>query len=351
MKLFIKLFRHFAFGFMPLYAISANDAAAYIIQFKDAVKELAGGPMRSYLKEMIGYEKCEGESALIGGGFQPNLSAGRRTALASVTNRYTYDQLASTDASVLAAHLLTPNDTGTFQRTQVLPQQIDIGCWKEQAEKSFLALPDPTSRELRNLMQGYWTKEDLSVMDALFAATTTRVTGTAATPTTTASVSMPATQVMDDFSLATIDYKVFSAVKKRFLKQYQSGADIFAVFGPDTWEALVNNSGDRLLNQDYVDSASYFMDGKLPKCMGVVPVVHPLFENSTLLGDLLGAGEQGLIGAFTEDGLTWAEFMSMTSLMAIDSPEFKGQSVALVKEFANACRNDDNLVVNGAVVA
>ena len=131
MKFLIKLLSHFAYGFMPLYAISANDSAAYIIQFKDAVKELAGGPTRSYLKELIGYEKCEGQSALIGGAFKPNLTAGASTALASITNRYTYDVIAAggvATAEELSGALLTRNDTGVFQRTQVLPVQIDVGC-------------------------------------------------------------------------------------------------------------------------------------------------------------------------------------------------------------------------------
>lgn len=331
-------------------SISSIDAAAYIIQFKDAVKELAGGPTRSLLKELCGYEKCEGASALIKGAFQANLTAGTSTALASITNRYTYDQLASSDASVLAAHLLTSNDTGTFQRSQVLPIQTDIGSWQEMAEKDFLAMSDPHSKEMRNFMQGYFTKQDLKIINALFASTVTRVTGTAATATTTSSVSMPATQVLDDYSLATIDIKLFSDIQRRFLTQYVSGQKIYVCFGPKTWKALLDNSGDKLTNQDYIRDAGRFESGQLPDVYGCVPIVHPLFENTTLNTNITG-DEIGAIGAWTEDGLCWAEFMAMTSMMEVQSPAFKGMSIALVKEFTNAVRNDDLLCVNGAVVA
>ena len=347
------------FGFLridfTLYAISANDAAAYIIQFKDAVKELAGGPTRSYLKEMVGFEKCEGASALIKGAYQANLSAGADTALASITNRYTYDQLASNDASVLASHVLTRNDTGTFQRSQVLPIETAIGSWQEMAEKDFLAMGDPHSKEMRNFMQGYFTKQDLKIINALFASTVTRVTNEVtqpATATTTSNISMPVTQVLNDVSLATVDIKLFSDIYRRFLSQYVSGQKVYVGMGPSLWKALVDNSGDKLMNQDYIRDAGRFESGQLPEVFGCVPVVHPLFENTTLNTNIsTGDGEVGLIGAWTEDGLTWAEFGGMKSMMEVESPAFKGMSIALIKEFTNAVRNHDLLCVNGAVVA
>jgi hypothetical protein len=331
-------------------AITPNQSAAYKIQFADAVKELAGGPNRSYLKETVGFEKCEGESALIKGAFQANLTAGANTALASLTNRYTFDQGGSTSAAVLASSVLTRNDTGTFQRSQVLPIETAIGSWQEMAEKDFLAMSDPHSKEMRNFMQGYFTKQDLKIIDALFASTVTRVVGTAATATTTSSVSMPATQVLDDYSLATIDYKVFSDINKRFMDQYVTGQKVYVGIGPATWKALVDNSGDKLLNQDYIRDAGRFESGQLPTVFGCVPIVHPLFDNTTLNTNITGE-EVGSIAAWTEDGCTWAEFMGMTSMMEVESPAFKGQSIALVKEFTNAVRNDDLQVVNGAIVA
>lgn len=332
-------------------ALSDTDGGMHFIQFKDAVKQLAGGPNRSYMKEMVGYEKCEGESALIGGGYKPNLSAGGDTALASITNRYTYDQIGSPTATNLSDSLLTRNDSVEAQRTQVLPRRIDVGKWYEIAEKMYLEMTDPSSRKLQNLMQGYWTKEDMRIINALFAPTQTRVQGDAASPVTTAAVSMPTSQVMTDRSYGDIDYKIFSDIKKRFMKQYVSGETIYAGFGPDTWEALVNNSGDRLTNQDYVDSAEYFMGGNLPRCFGVVPVVHPLFENSTQLGSLLASGEAGLIAGWTEEGICWAQFMEQQTLMETNSASFKGQSVVTVFEDANACRNDDLRVVTGAILS
>ena len=340
----------FLLTFGPRFLISDTDAGMHIIQFKDAVKQLAGGPDRSYLKEMVSHESCDGESALIAGSYKPNLTAGGKTALASVTNRYSYDQLGSPTLANAIDSLLTRNDTVESQRTQVLPELIDIGKWFDIAEKMFLELSDPTSKKLKNLMQGYWTKEDMSIITALFAATVTRVAGDASTPTTTAAVTMPTSQIMEDRTYADIDDKIFSDIKKRFMKQYVTGETIYAGFGPDAWEALVNNSGDRLNNQDYVDSAEYYMEGKLPKCKGVVPVVHPLFENSAILGSLLGTGEVGLIAGWSDDGICWAQFMEQQSHMEANSAAHKGQSVALIQQYANAARIDDLRVVQGAIL-
>jgi len=331
-------------------AIHDTDAGMHIIQFKDAVKELAGGPNRSYLKELVGFEACTGESALIKGGYKPNLSAGRKTTLANLTNRYTYDQSGTTLAHWIDA-MMSGNDTVESQRTQVVAQKIDVAKWFDSAEKEFLEMTDPSSRKLKNLMQGLWTKEDLLIIEALMSATETRVASNAATAVTTASVSMPATQVLADQTYGSIDTDIFTNVKEIFMTNYVAGQTIYLGMGPKTWGALTRNSRDVLKNQDYVDSAKYFMGGDLPTVDGVVPVVHPLFENATQLDSLLGDGEAGLLAAWTEEGITWAEFRGLKTLMDVDQADKKGQSVAYIDEFVDCCRNDDLLVVQGAILS
>lgn len=346
-KLFRKLFAHFTFGFMPLYAVSDTEVH-HIKQFKESVQELAGGPKRSYLKEMIGFESCEGEVAYIDG-VKPATEAGADNALSAVTGRYSYDQRSSPTQAQLVSDILTRNDTVEGQRTHVAPREIVVGKWFHPTEKNFLEYTDPTSRKMKALMSGYWKKEDLRIINALFSATQNRGKDDG---TNVTAESMPASQILADTSYDALDHKIFSAIKAKFLTQYLSGENIYAGFGPNAWKALVDNSGDRLTNQDYVDSAKYFMDGDLPTCYGVVPVVHPLFEDTTALTSLgvLGAGEAGLLGAWTEDGLVWAEFMAQTELMDGPMAAFKGQWATQVQEFANACRADDLQVVQGAIL-
>ena len=343
-------------GFLSLnfatYAISDTDAVHHILQFNEMVKELAGGPKRAYLKETFGYESCSGEADFIDG-MHPANDAGADNTLANVTNRYTYDQIGTPTAAQLSDQVLTRNDSVQGQRTQILPHQLEIGKWFASSERNFLEYTDPASRKIRALWAGYWRKMDLRCIHAIFDATMNRVADDATEPTAITAESMPASQVMDDILPANIDHKIFSDIKARFLTQYMTGEHIFAGFGPDTWKALVDNSGDRLTNQDYVSSASHFETGNLPTVYGVVPVVHPLFDDTTTLTaeGLLTGNEIGLIGAWTEDGVCWGQFMEETSNMEGPSGYFKGQSAIHVEQFANAVRADDLQVVQGAVVS
>lgn len=352
MKKLIALFLT-AIGFTPMiFAVSDTDAVHHIIQFNEMVKELAGGPKRAYLKETFGYESCSGEADFIDG-MHPATDAGADTAMDSVTNRYTYDQLTDPTATQLTDNVLTRNDNVQGQRTQILPRQIEIGKWFASSERNFLEYTDPASRKIRALWAGYWRKMDLRCMHALFDATMNRVADDATDPTTITAESMPASQVMDDILRANIDEKVFSDIKARFLTQYMTGENIYVGMGPTTWKNMVDNAGDKLTNQDYVDSASYFMGGELPRVYGCVPVVHPLFDDTATLtaAGLITGDEIGLIGGWTEDGVCWGQFMEETSNMEGPSGYFKGQSAIHVEQFANAVRADDLQVVQGAITS
>ena len=353
MKKLLKLVAMQFWGIIgPRFIVSDTDAVHHFKQFHEMVQELAGGPKRPYLKETFGYENCAGEADFIDG-MHPSNDAGADVAMSAVTNRYSYGQIGSPTAAQLAEQVLTRNDNVKGQRTQILPRQIEIGKWFSASEKNFLEYTDPSSRKIRALWAGYWRKMDLRCMHALFDATMNRVADDATDSTTVTTESMPASQVMDDITLANIDHKVFSDIKARFLTQYLTGEHIFAGFGPNTWKALVDNSGDRLLNQDYVDSASYFHSGNLPTVYGVVPVVHPLFDDATTLTaeGLITGTEIGLISGWTEDGACWGQFMEETSNMEGPSGFFKGQSAIHVEQFANAVRSDDLQVTQGAVVS
>jgi hypothetical protein len=339
-------------GFMPKYAISDTDAVHHYKQFHEMVQELAGGQKRAYLKETFSFQQCGGEADFIDG-MHPANDAGADNAMSAVTSRYTYDQIGSPTAENLTDNVLTRNDNVQGQRTQILPRQFEIGKWFASSEKNFLEYTDPTSRKIRALWAGYWRKMDLRGMHALFDATMNRVADDATDSTTVTTEAIPASQIMADVSNDTIDHKIFSTIKAKMLTQYLTGEHTFVGFGPNTWKALVDNSGDRLLNQDYVSSAKHFETGDLPMVYGCVPVVHPLFDDTATLttAGLISGEETGLIAGWTEDGVCWGEFMAEKSLMEGPSGHFKGQSAIHVECFANAVRADDLQVVQGAVVA
>lgn len=340
------------FAPVALFAISDTDAVHHIKQFHEMVQELAGGPKRAYLPETFGFQACAGEADFIDG-MHPANDAGADNAMSAVTSRYTYDQRESPTQAQLVADVLTRNDNVQGQRTQILPRQFEIGKWFASSERNFLEYTDPASRKIRALWAGYWRKQDLRCMHALFDATMNRVADDASDSTTVTTEQIPDSQIMTDVSLATIDHKIFSTIKSKMLTQYVTGEHIFAGFGPDTWKALVDNSGDKLLNQDYVDSAKYFESGDLPTVYGVVPLVHPLFDDTATLtsAGLISGEELGLIAGWTEDGCCWGEFMAEKSLMEGPSGYFKGQSSIHVEKFANAVRSDDLQVVQGARIA
>lgn len=346
------LFAQALMAFMPRFAVSDTDAVHHIKQFHEMVQELAGGQKRAYLKETFGFQNCSGEADFIDG-MHPANDAGADNALSAVTNRYSHDQRVTPTAAQLTADVLTRNDSVQGQRTQILPRQFEIGKWFGSSERNFLEYTDPASRKIRALWAGYWRKMDLRGMHALFDATMNRVADDASDSVTVTTESMPVSQIMNDSSLDTIDHKIFSAIKAKMMSQYLTGENVFVGFGPDTWKALVDNSGDKLLNQDYVSSAKHFESGNLPMVYGCVPVVHPLFDDTVALtaAGLISGDETGLIGGWTEDGVCWGQFMEEKSLMEGPSGFFKGQSSIHVEQFANAVRSDDLQVVQGAVVA
>jgi len=352
MKLTKILYMLFVAGFMPRFAISDTDAVHHIKQFHEMVQELAGGPKRAYLKETFSFQNTAGEADFIDG-MHPANDAGVDNAMADVTSRHSYDQIGSPSQAQLVDSVLTRNDSVQGQRTQILPRQFEIGKWFAPSEKNFLEYTDPTSRKIRALWAGYWRKQDLRGMHALFDATMNRVADDATDSTTVTTEAIPASQIMADETRDTIDHKIFSAIKAKMLTQYLTGEHIYVGFGPDTWKSLVDNSGDRLLNQDYVSSAKHFESGDLPMVYGCVPVVHPLFDDVATLtaAGLISGEEQGLIAGWTEDGICWGEFMAEKSLMEAPSGYFKGQCAIHVEQYANAVRADDLQVVQGAVVA
>lgn len=329
------------------------DITHYVQQFNAAVQQLAGGPDRSYLREAVGFKgNPTGETDWLDA-IAPANRAGRTRKVSDLTNRQTYDALASGDqtAENFILHNFTPNDGVTKLRTPAQPNKIDVAHWFYPEAKDFLELSDPTSRTMKALMAGFWLKIDSMIILALLR---TAVQRKSTANSTLHNVTIPASQVLPDTRYANADVKLFSAVKKRFSKAYCGNQRIYFGMGPEMWEALVNNSGDKLNNKDYVDSARYFSTGELPTVYGVTPLVHPIFEDAETL-EALGLispaeGELGTVAAWTENGVTWDEWKGINSGMEGPNLFMNGQSIATVDVYADCVRTDDLQVVQGAVI-
>lgn len=319
-------------------------------QFNEVVMELAGGPNRAILKEAIGFKGgTNGDTDWIDG-ISPANDAGRVTANAAVTGRQEYDALGAPTVANFVDYMLTADDAVNKQRTEVTPVQIEVSKWFKENDRSFMELTDPTSRTVKALMSGYFLKQDTQALIAMLGGSMQRKT---TANTTTHAENFPAAQVVPSSTYAALDWKIFSAIKKRFLAQYLMGDRIWFGIGPTAWEALVNNSGDKLVNKDYVDSGRHFDSGELPTVFGVTPLVHPLFEDM-VVQDAHGlkddADHLASFCAWSENGLVWDEWSSTKANFKENMTEFKGQSVARIACYGNATRPDDKLVVQGKFV-
>lgn len=328
------------------------DVTHYAQQFNSAVIALAGGPDRSFLKEAIGFKSgVKGETDWLDA-ISPTGTAGAVTKVTSLTNRETYDKLASESqtAENFIAHNFTRNDSVNKFRTPIEPYEIDVSKWFAPQPAKFLELTDPTNRTLKALMSDFWYKIDQRIALALLKSSVTRKS---TDNSTLHAITMPTGQILPDVTYKTADFKQFAAIKKRFQKAYVAGQPIIWGMGPDYWEALINNSGDKLLNKDYVSSAAPFDSGELPKVFGITPLVHPIFEDTATLSalGLLAEGEVALTAAWTQNGVIWDEWEGVMTDMSGPNPFMKRQSVALIHTDAEAERIDDRLVVQGAVIA
>jgi len=298
--------------------------------YADLVRELAGSPNRSILKEFCARDTKKGEAQLfdaIG-----VLDAANQTALASIQDsRKYFETLTAPDVADLVK-LLTPHKEILRQRTQGVPVRIDTGhVFRSEDEVAEGAIS--TGNVLNTLMKTIWTREDALVIGALRAATQLRTTGD---PHTFGAVSFPGGQILGAGGEVTAYTKdVPTAIKAVFEANYMADEPIYVLISPATKKELIDASGDKIQNRDFVEKSEYFTKGRLPDIQGCIHIVHPACPDDEAL-------------AWTKEGIMYNQASPLVTKMGED-PGQRFNINLMVEEFVSCVRLDDKRVVQIAI--
>lgn len=310
-------------------------SAHYKAMYSDAVRELVGSPDRSILKELVGKEAKKG-SAVFVDSIGPDADNGDAvvTALANIKNRATYEKevektLAKRDA------IATPHMEANKQRTLLTPKRNHWGHSFDKIE-DLCEVTNPQARTIRQGMKRIWLKQDGVILDALGAATVLRGEDESGV----SPVSFPAGQIIDPIASYGANPVYFglttsARIKRLFEAQYYFGK-IYCVISPTTKEDFINNSRNQVHNMDFVDGPRYFRDGSLPNIDGVFFIPHPLCGDDEFF-------------AWGPDGVCYNQFDPFEENLGI-APTECFSVIAYMREFIDAKRIDDLLVVQGSIL-
>ena len=310
-------------------------SAHYKAMYSDSVRELAGSPDRSLLKDFVSKESKKGSAVFIDS-IGPDVPDGDAvvTALANIKNRATYERevektLAKRDA------ISTPHMEANKQRTLLTPKRNHWGHSFDRIE-DLCEVTNPQARTIRQGMKRIWVKQDGVILDALSAATVLRGQDESGV----SAVTFPAGQVLDDIACYGATPVYFSldtctAIKKLFEDQYYSGK-IVCVVSPKVKKEFIDHSRNQVHSMDFVDGPSYFREGKLPDINGIHFIPHPL------------CGDEEFY-AWGPDGVCYNQFDPFEENLGI-APTECFSAIAYMREFIDAKRIDDLLVVQGTIL-
>lgn len=301
--------------------------------YADAVRDLAGSPKRSLLKDLCSKENKRGEAVFIdsvGASEDADvsaLSAAKSRANAGVA---TYDDFLA---------LQTPHKDITRQRTLITPRILEWGHTMDSVDK-INEVTDPQSRILQKGMETFWIQQDIMVLNALMATAVMRG------KTGVTSTAMPAGQILA--ALATQSafvLTVISSIKQKFEAKYYTGP-IYCAIPTTVKKVMIDTADNKLTNKDFVDSGRYFTNFELPSIYGVTFIPHPYLDTARNNG----TNTLCRYFAWAPEALVWNQFEGMVTELGV-APTQKFNVIAYQKEIANCVRVDDNLVVQGSFTA
>jgi len=153
---------------------------------------------------------------------------------------------------------------------------------------------------------------------------------------TFANVAFPASQILGGAGEITAYTKdVPTAIRAIFETNWEMENTIFCAIHPTTKQELIDQSGDKIQNKDFVEKGEYFMKGRLPEIQGVVHIPHVLVPVDQFI-------------AWTPEALMYNECMSLITKLGED-PSQNFQIYLLLQEFVSCARLDDKLVVQGQI--
>ena len=301
----------------------------YKVQFSDAVDQLAGSQKRSLLREFTRPGSKKGEAVFFDG-ISPDTAA-RATAIASVKNRATFEDLEG-DSQTFAnwQDIQTPHMEVNRQRTYCAPTRIDWGH-SFSKEKDLQEITSEHGQVLQQGMRSIWFQEDTAILTALFAANQSRGKNQA----NLSSVSFPNDQKM---TLTTVTKAMCSEIKAKFENQYEFDDMPVCCISPTIKKLLIDHSGGTIHSADFVSKHGLFEKGELPDIYGVRFCVHPLVDSYA------ADGMEYAAVAWDPRALIANEFEALSKDLD-RNPGLRFQVQAYLEEFLGCCRTDDNLVV------
>jgi hypothetical protein len=299
--------------------------------YADLIRELAGTQKRSMLKEFCSRDTKKGETQMFDAVGDPAADA-TTTALASIqSSRDYFDTLTNPDIADVIK-MLTPNTGVAKQRTQAYTQEIKQGkVFKNEDEVAENA--NNNSMIVLKLLSTIFKAEDALIIGALRAANQLRAS---VNGKTFANVAFPAGQILGAAGeIVAYTKDVPTAIRAIFETNWEMESTIYCLIHPTTKQELIDQSGDKIQNRDFVEKSEYFLKGRLPEIQGVVHIPHPACPVDEFL-------------AWVPEGIMYNESQALVTKLGED-PGGNFEINLLLREYASSCRLDDRLVVQGQI--
>ena len=162
----------------------------------------------------------------------------------------------------------------------------------------------------------------------------------APSPANASAIAFPVGQQINEADGA-FDLETITAIREKFETNFLGDEPIYCVISPAAKKSLIDSSNSTLNSTDFVDSTSYFMEGKLPDVYGVHMIVHPLVTSFS------GSYDDAFF-AWCPQAIIYNQFDALQTKMDEVAAQ-KFNTVLQVREYIGACRVDDLGVVQGTL--
>lgn len=298
----------------------------YRHQFSDVVRELAGDPMRAILPEFVDMDSQVGSVVYL-----DSIGGGDDLSESDLTTKDTRKSYEAKNSPTLSDwnDIHTPHEETVKERTLAKPKLLEWGHTFDEDE-DLLEVVDPTNKTVRQGMRKLFKLKDKLIIDAIKAASVSRVTDTSTDEIDPVTVTFPAAQQIDSAADDVVTLTDLTAIRELFEDQYVDD-QIFALISPQMKRVIIDNN-DKVHNTDFVSRAGYFETGLLPDIYGISFITHPQVENNKIY-------------AFCRESIVWNQFKGMESSLS-RVPQYREGVQAYIREKADAKRVDDKKVVH-----
>jgi hypothetical protein len=315
-------------------------------QFTDNVKDLLGEhPAHSILAHMCEEEAGSGKGVWIDGISAADSDDATSKALTDKDTLKEFNQLAA-ESQTWANYqkTLTPFNDVSKMRTWSAPQLIEWGHSFDEDE-GWQHLVDPKSSVTNTGIRKIFKERDELFLTNVTAATVSRKS---TDNETLHSVSLPASQTLDDMTYADVNVDSLPSMlcEKFDNVWYAKGSPIYCAISATLARHFRKNSRNQIHNTDFVRSYEHFAQGTIPNIDGVTFVVLP----QSMMNTIVGAGAIDSYVAWVPTAVKrvmYSGFKTSTSVLGGQRDEIS----VYMREKEDFKRIDDLGVVVGDIVA